>query len=114
GIIHVVRSANGDVERRRWPRMQLAGTVEIEIAGAHLSAPILDVSAGGVRISGALPADVGGACRMRLPGVGPELPATILAHSATETRLRFDIDEITRAVVNRMLEDATRDRAAAA
>ncbi len=114
GVARAVRAACGDVERRRWPRVWLPGMVEIQVASRRVTAPIIDVSAGGMRIGGTLAAGIGEHCRVQLPGVGPELPAKILALSASEARLRFDIDEITRAVINRMLESIDRERATAA
>ena len=114
GVVRAVRSASGDVERRRWPRFRVAGAAEIQIAETRISAPIVDVSAGGLRIEGAIAARVGESCRVRLPGVGPELPARILAVSESGARLRFDIDEITRAVIGRLLDSVAHERAEAA
>lgn len=114
GVGRAVRTASGAVERRQWPRIRVTGAASIEIDGDSVTAPIIDVSAGGIRVGCALTAQVGHRCRVRLPGVTPELPAEILAVSQTEARLRFEIDEITRSVVNEMLANRAGERASAA
>lgn len=114
GVGRAVRTANSAVERRRWPRIALSGSASIQIDGTAVAAPIIDVSAGGLRLGSAIAGRAGQRCRVSLPGVTPELPAEILAVSESETRLRFDIDDITRSVINEMLATRSGARASAA
>jgi methyl-accepting chemotaxis protein len=104
GVIRTVRSASSDVERRRWPRVKFDGAVTLEIEGRNVSVPAIDVSAGGIRLAANETCRVGQRCRVRLPGLDVALPADVLALSGSGARLRFDIDEPTRARLSALIE----------
>ncbi len=96
GVVRTVRSASSEVDRRHWPRARLDVEAVVDIGGRSVTAAVIDVSAGGVRLAANEAWRTGLRCRVRLPGLDAVLQADILAVSPSGARLRFDIEDAVR------------------
>jgi len=100
-LIHVVRTATTDVDRRRLPRFGLNRPAFVTVQGERRSVTVVNVSRGGALLTGLPP---GGDGILHLDGL-PDVRFTVLEGNERRASIRFDIPPDDEAVFARHVAD---------
>ena len=90
-LVRVVRTATSDVDRRQHPRydVEMPCTVVSDEAGS-IPARVVNLSRTGARIEN-LPDTVQGGGRLRLSGIGVDVPYEVVARDEDSMRVRLEV-----------------------
>lgn len=80
-------------ERRRYPRYPVSAPLELDVDGRTLSCRLDNVSAGGVRLTPAVPAPVGTTVTVRHAASGLALRGRVVGQDGDGTRVQFDSED---------------------
>ncbi|MFL5283092.1 MAG: methyl-accepting chemotaxis protein, partial [Rhodopila sp.] len=105
-IIRTVRTSTEEADRRLFKRQEVDLGCRVEAAGRTQPARIVDISEGGVRLSGVADLPGGANGTLHIDGVRSALPFVLLGTDDGNTRLSFRLDETARrevqALINRI------------
>lgn len=80
-------------ERRRYPRYPVSAPVEVDVAGRILECRLDNVSAGGIRLTPGVPAELGEGVTVRHRPSGLSLPGQVVGQDDGGTRVRFESED---------------------
>ncbi|MBK1660457.1 methyl-accepting chemotaxis protein [Paracraurococcus ruber] len=113
-LVEVVRTATPEVDRRTTQRFELPRQVTLDLPGRpRVEAKLLDIGAGGARLSGLAPLPAGTRGRLHLAELGAPVPFASLGDDGRDsTRLRFEPDAPATAALARLLATLAGQQAA--
>ncbi|MGE4280774.1 MAG: methyl-accepting chemotaxis protein, partial [Magnetospirillum sp.] len=86
----VVRKASPDVDRRQNPRIALNDTAEIHLGDSSMAVRLADLSLCGGRLLDVPPMAGEGEGTLNVPGLNGKLRFTVVEHTDSHLRIRFD------------------------
>lgn len=82
-----------DAERRRYPRYPVSAPLEVDVAGRTVECTLDNVSAGGVRLTPAIPAELDTIVTVRHANSGLSLSGRVVGQEKGGTRVQFDSED---------------------
>ncbi|MDA0341755.1 MAG: PilZ domain-containing protein [Proteobacteria bacterium] len=79
--------------RRKYDRYPIVTPIEVTVDGENFQCEVENVSAGGLRLTPALDAEVGATVTILYPKSGLSLEATVVGSDGSGTRARFLSDD---------------------
>lgn len=89
----IFSSPQRGAERRRYPRYPVAAPVEVDVADRTVECALDNVSAGGVRLTPGVPAELGDTVTVRHAASGLSLPGQVVGQDEGGTRVRFGSED---------------------
>ncbi|QCO16402.1 methyl-accepting chemotaxis protein [Azospirillum brasilense] len=111
-LVHVVRTATSDVDRRRKARIRIDLPCTLDGAGTSRDARIANLSSGGAMILDAPVMTVGTHGTLRTRGLSRPVPFTVASCGPGQLHLTFRVPEADQPALDRDLENLARGAAA--
>jgi methyl-accepting chemotaxis protein len=106
-LVHVVRTATPEVDRRRHPRYELQRDISVDMGGQRVQVKLDNISQGGALFAlGAL--NAGQDIRLSIPGLGDALPAKVAANIDGYCHVHFVMNESDESRFSERLVEAVR------